>query len=246
MMAPFPRILGLIPARTGSRGVPGKNMKLLDRMPLIQYTIEATQQSVLLDTILVSTDCPETARFASGFHNVTVPFLRPAHLATDHSPMIDVVVHALDYFEQNRFHFEYILLLQPTCPFRRSDIIDDTIRHVIKQNADSLITVRKIPVPFNPYWAYTFRKNSFEKMVLDTDCPSITRRQDLPATYYRDGEIYIARTLLIRKGQITGGQLAPWLNENEFGINIDTPADWMQAENLVRQWKDQNKSIFSY
>jgi CMP-N,N'-diacetyllegionaminic acid synthase len=246
MTALFPKVLGLIPARMGSKGVPGKNMKLLGGTPLIQYTIEPALQSQLVDTIFVSTDCPDTAGFAKSFNGITVPFMRPAHLATDHAPMIDVVTHALNYAERNGYCFEYVLLLQPTCPFRSPGIIDDTIRHVIQRKADSLITVRKIPDPFNPFWAYTFHDNGFEQTIRGTDHRTVTRRQDLPATYHRDGEIYIARTSLIRKGQIAGGKLAGWQNDNEFRINIDTPADWAQAETLLGQWKDQTKNIFSY
>lgn len=242
-MAPFSKILGLIPARMGSKSVPGKNMKLLDGMPLIQYTFEAAEQSELLDTILVSTDCPETAFFANCFAKITAPFLRPANLATDHSPMIDVAKHALNYAEEHWGTFGYIVLLQPTCPFRAPGIIDDAIRHVLRQNADSLVTLRKIPDAFNPHWAYAFGQNGLEKVV---ERHTFTRRQDLPATYHRDGEIYITRTPLIREGLITGGKAAAWLNDHAFGINIDTPADWARAENLVQQWKEQTKNMFSY
>lgn len=242
-MTPFSKILGLIPARMGSKGVPGKNMKLLDGMPLIQYTFEAAERSELLDTILVSTDCPETAFFANCFAKITAPFLRPGHLATHHSPMIDVVVHALNYAEEQWGCFEYIVLLQPTCPFRAPGMVDDTVRYMIQQNADSLVTLRKIPDAFNPYWAYAFGENGLERAVKH---PTFTRRQDLPSAYHRDGEIYIARTSLIREGLITGGKVAPWLNDHAFGINIDTPADWAQAENLVQQWKEQTKNTFSY
>lgn len=241
-----PKVLGLIPARMGSKGVPGKNMKLLGGTPLIQYTIEPALQSELLDTIFVSTDCPDTVGFAKCFNGITAPFVRPARLATDDAPMIDVVIHALDYAERTGYCFEYVLLLQPTCPFRTPGIIDDTIRHVIQQKADSLVTVRKIPDPFNPFWAYTFHSNGFEHAIPGADRRMVTRRQDLPATYHRDGEIYIARTSLIRKRQITGGKLAGWQNDHEFGINIDTPADWARAEMLLESWKKQTKNIFSY
>lgn len=246
MTALFPKVLGLIPARMGSKGVPGKNMKLLGGIPLIQYTIESALQSELLDSIFVSTDCPETANFANCFNGITVPFMRPAHLATDHAPMIDVVMHALGYARRNGYCFECVVLLQPTCPFRNPGIIDDTIRHLVQQKADSLITLRKIPDAFNPFWAYTFHGNELRHAMPGPDHQKFTRRQDLPATYHRDGEIYIARTSVIGKGQIIGGKLAGWLNDNEFGVNIDTPADWARAETLLKQWKDQTKNIFSY
>ncbi len=237
----FPKILGLIPARKGSKGVPGKNMKLLGGIPLIQYTLEAARQSELLDTIVVTTDCPEIGDFANCFDKITAPFLRPAHLATDHSPMADVVAHALDHAEQAWGSFEYVLLLQPTCPFRISRIIDDTIRHIIRQNADCLVTVRKIPDACNPFRAYTIRENLLENVVTDAERPAITRRQDLPPTYHRDGEIYIARTPLVREGLLIGGKVAAWENDHAFGCNIDTPADWAWAEKLLQLWKKQTK-----
>lgn len=243
MTASFPKVLGLIPARMGSKGVPGKNMKPLGGTPLIQYTFEAAEQAELLDTILVSTDCPETAFFANCFARITAPFLRPAHLATDNSPMIGVVAHALHYARMEWGDFDYILLLQPTCPFRAAGIIDAAINHVVQQGADSLISLRKIPDAFNPFWAYAFGESGFEKTI---EYPAITRRQDLPPTYHRDGEIYIMRASLVREGLITGGKVAAWLNDNAFGMNIDTPADWAQAENLLKQWKEQPKNIFSY
>lgn len=246
MKALFPKVLGIIPARMGSKGVPGKNMKLLNGLPLIQYTCEAAEQSELLDTIIVSTDCPETAFFANCFARITAPFLRPAHLATDHSPMIDVVAHALSYAEGEGDCFEYIVLLQPTCPFRVPGIIDAAIRHVIQQKADSLITVRKIPDAFNPFWAYAFGENGFERAINSTSRAAITRRQDLPAAYHRDGEIYIARASLVREGLLTGGKVAAWQNDNDFGINIDTPADWTQAENLLQQWEEHAKNTCLY
>jgi len=246
MTTPFPKILGLIPARMGSKGIPGKNMKLLDGIPLIQYTLEAAERSELLSTIIVSTDCPETAFFANCFGKIAAPFLRPAHLATDRSPMIDVVVHALDYLDDHRAGYEYVMLLQPTCPFRMAGMIDATIRHIIGQNADSLVTVRKIPDAFNPNWAYTLMEGGLEKAISCRDGALITRRQDLPPAYHRDGEIYIARTSLIREGLLTGGKTVAWLNDHAFWINIDTPADWAQAENLLPRWKDQTKNICSY
>ncbi|SDH07279.1 N-acylneuraminate cytidylyltransferase [Dyadobacter soli] len=245
MTTPFPKILGLIPARKGSKGVPGKNMKLLDGKPLIQYTLEAAEQSELLDTILVSTDCSETTFFANCFAKTNAPFLRPAHLATERSPMIDVVVHALYYAEKHWGSFDYIVLLQPTAPLRAPGMIDAAIHDIIDKEADSLVSVRKIPDAFNPFWAYAFGENGLEKMVGDVAYQTITRRQELPPAYHRDGEIYIARTSLVREGLLTGGKIAAWLNDNAFGINIDTPADWGQAENLLQLWKEQTKSVFS-
>jgi CMP-N,N'-diacetyllegionaminic acid synthase len=245
MTTRFPKILGLIPARMGSRGVPFKNMKPLGGKPLIQYTIEAALESDLLDKVLVSTDSNEIAGFVNRFNGISAPFLRQAHLATAHTPMIDVAVDALTYANNEWGDFEFLVLLQPTAPFRTPGLIDLAIGQIIEENADSLISVRKIPDAFNPYWAYKQKAGFLEKALPLSAHPAITRRQDLPETYYRDGEIYIARTALIREGMITGGKISAWINENEFGINIDTTADWSRAENLLQQWTEQTKSISS-
>ncbi|WP_353723106.1 acylneuraminate cytidylyltransferase family protein [Dyadobacter sp. 676] len=242
MTTPFPKILGLIPARMGSQGIPGKNMKLLGGKPLIQYTIGAARKSELLATVVVSTDSIEIARFASQFDGILVPGLRPAHLATHRSPMIDVVAHALEHAPGQSHAFQYVVLLQPTYPFRTPDLVDRTIRHIIREEADSLVTVRRIPDAFNPFWAYIRLNNHLEKAL--PDCAAITRRQDLPHAYYRDGAIYITRTSLIHEGQITGGKLSAWLHENEFEVNIDTQADWIKAENLLEKWKNQTNNIY--
>lgn len=241
MKTGFPKILGLIPARMGSRGVVGKNMKLLGNEPLIQYTIDAAVQSRLLHKIIVSTDCPVMARFANSFEGVSAPFLRPAHLATDHSAMADVVLHALEYAQNQWEDFEYVVLLQPTSPFRMPGIVNGALRQILTEGADSLISLRKIPDAFNPFWAYYRHDYHIAPVVADA-MQSIIRRQDLPTTFHRDGQIYIARTSLVQKGMITGGKISAWFNDDDFGVNIDTMADWLQAENLLEKWKKQTKS----
>lgn len=243
MKTGFPKILGLIPARMGSRGVIGKNMKLLGSKPLIEYTMEAALGSRLLHKIVVSTDCPLTAGFANNFEGISAPFLRPAHLATDHSAMADVVLHALEYAQSQWEAFEYVVVLQPTSPFRMPGMINGALRQILTEHADSLVSVRKIPDTFNPFWAY-YRHNDHIEPVITDAVPRITRRQDLPAAFHRDGQIYIARTALVLEGMLTGGQISAWYNDDDFGVNIDTMADWLQAENLLEKWKKQAKSPF--
>lgn len=229
--------LGLIPARKGSKGIPSKNLKILDDKPLVQFAVETALASMLLNCIALSTDSEEIMDFASQFQRIEIPFLRPSKLATDSSPAIDVIRHAVDYYEAKGRSFDYVVLLQPTSPFRMPNLIDSAIDQIVRTQADSLVSLRKIPERFNPYWAYEQRSGWFDKVIKPSTTTAISRRQDLPDTFYRDGEIYITRTSLIRKGQVTGGKVTAVINENEFAINLDTMEDWVQAKQIVKKWK---------
>lgn len=233
-----PQLLGLIPAREGSQGIPGKNMKLLDGKPLIQYTIEAALQSRRLQCIAVSTDSQDISNFCSRFSRVETPFLRPAELANNLSPVVDTILHAIDHYQTAGRSFDYVILLQPTSPFRMTGFIDRAIDQLSELGAESLVSFRKIPDRFNPYWAYEKKPGSFGRLINPpTNTLTVSRRQDLPDTYYRDGEIYITSTSLIREGLVTGGKIAGLITENGFGINLDTMEDWEQAEQIVEEWK---------
>ncbi|TLU98198.1 acylneuraminate cytidylyltransferase family protein [Dyadobacter luticola] len=228
-----PQFLGLIPARAGSKGIPGKNMKLLGGKPLIAYTLESAQCSKLLDKIIVSSDCEKTVDFARQYAGIEVPFLRPAEFSGDQSPTTEVVKHALEHYAKAGVTFDYVVLLQPTTPFRGSDLIDRCITHLLKTKSDSLVTIQKIPDRYNPHWALEQQADCCLQFFSHQKI--ITRRQDLPATFYRDGKIYITHKSLIEKGEMLGGKIAGFITENEPNINIDTPYDWQLAEREVRR-----------
>jgi CMP-N,N'-diacetyllegionaminic acid synthase len=233
------KTLGIIPARAGSKGVPGKNMKLLGGCPLISYTIKSAQKSSLLDKIIVSSDCEKTIAYARQFTGVEVPFKRPAHFARDESPSIDLVKHALDYYIRQGFTFEYVVLLQPTSPFRSSDLIDRAISYMMESDADSLVTVQKIPDQFNPYWAMQMRDGPYIEF-MDLGSSLAGRRQDLPETYYRDGKVYISKVSLVRKGLLVGGKIAGLITADEPDVNIDTIEDWQLAQQELAKYGDRS------
>lgn len=226
-----PRILGIIPARAGSKGVPYKNIRLLAGKPLIQYTIQSALLSKELDTILISTDCNEVIGFSKQYANIEIPFIRPAKLALDTTPTIDVVRHAVNYYEKVGRTFDYVCLLQPTSPFRNDELIDKTIRKIIETGADSLVTICKVPSQYNPHWTFKMEENLLS--ISTGDKQIITRRQDLPDAWHRDGKVYITSTEQLRKGEITGGRIIGYINENEPDVNIDSFEDWELAENLL-------------
>ena len=231
-MALKPKILGLIPARAGSKGVPDKNIRLLAGKPLIHYTIEAALKSQYLDTICVSSDIPNIAEICSVFPEIEIPFIRPSSLSLDVTPMIEVIQHALNFYSENGRQFDFVCLLQPTFPIRKLDLIDKAIQKIIETGADSLTSIQKIPSQYNPHWAFTMDNN--EQLSISTgDKTLITRRQDLPDCWYRDGQIYITSSELIGKGVIIGDNCIGLINDHALNVNIDTWEDWLLAEKLL-------------
>jgi CMP-N,N'-diacetyllegionaminic acid synthase len=226
-----PNILTIIPARAGSKGVPDKNARLLAGKPLIQYTIESALRSKALSSILLSSDSEKIIALAKQYPRVETPFTRPAELALDSTPMILVVQHALAHYNATGQSFDYICLLQPTTPFRKSDLIDQAIEQIIHSKADSLTTIQKVPHRYNPHW--TFKIEDEQLHVTTGEKEIIPRRQALPEAWYRDGQLYITRTELVRKGTLTGGKFIGYRNDGGSAINIDTPEDWNDAENFA-------------
>src|SRR5262245_47339603 len=144
MASSITRVLGLVPARGGSKGVPRKNIRLMADKPLLQYTAEAAPAARRLTRVVLSTDDETIARVGRGC-GLDVPFVRPAHLAEDATPMLPVVQHALQWFDDNGVRFDAVCLLQPTSPLRRAADIDHCIEMLDATGADSVVTV--LPVP---------------------------------------------------------------------------------------------------
>ncbi|QYA24011.1 acylneuraminate cytidylyltransferase family protein [Gramella sp. MT6] len=226
------RILGLITARGGSKGIPGKNIKILGSIPLINYTIASAKESKLLSKIVLSSDDEEIMKI-SGQQGVEVPFKRPGELAEDNTPSLKVIQHALDFFKAKNENFDAICLLQPTTPFRRNGLIDDAIRKFISGNYDSLISVREIPTDFNPHWAFEDH-NGILRIATGEKTP-IPRRQELPKAYHRDGTIYITATRQIMEENSLLGDNIGFINTMaDDYVNIDTISDWERAVEILK------------
>jgi CMP-N,N'-diacetyllegionaminic acid synthase len=223
------KILGIIPARGGSKGVPGKNIKDFNGRPLIAWTIKQASKSAHLTTVIVSTDSGEIADAAKK-HGGVVPFLRPAEFAQDHTPTIDVVLHALQYFKTQGKEFDAVCLLQCTSPYRPNGAIDDAIEYYIRMKADSLVSVRRVPDHYNPHWTFEPDGRGFLQIATGEDV-IIPRRQDLPVTFTRDGAIYITDVkVLQKKKSFIGTRLAGYPISSPILFNIDTAEDWQLAE----------------
>ena len=227
------RILGLIPARGGSKGVPKKNIKLLGNMLLIEYTIRSASESKLLTQIIVSTDDEQIA-IAAEVAGYKPPFIRPSELALDTSTSLQAVMHAIAFFESENIFFDAVCLLQPTTPFREKGFIDKAIEKFISSKADSLISVLKIPDEYNPHWAFEESETGLLKIATSQE-QIISRRQELPKAFYRDGSVYITKTDVIKNGSLYGNSIAYIENNPQFHVNIDTIKDWETAEKLLIQ-----------
>lgn len=212
--------------------MPGKNTKPLNRKPLIQYTIEKALQCSLLHTTLVSTDTNFIASLAMNL-GAAAPFIRPPELALDHTPTLPVVQHALTWYANKGTQFDAVCLLQPTSPFRPNGFIDQAIQHFAETGADSLVSVLPVPHEFNPHWVFEPDEQGRLKIATG-ESTLITRRQDLPPAYFRDGAVYITKTSVIMEQNSLFGRYIAYIESNPaLYVNIDTPEDWERAEKMA-------------
>lgn len=226
------KLLGLIPARGGSKGLPGKNIRPLAGLPLIGWTLRAARESGALERILVTTDSPEIAAVAASL-GAPVPWLRPAELAGDLSPSIDFVVHALDRLKaDDGWEPDAVMLLQPTSPFRSADSIRRAAAAFAAAGVESLASVS--PVATHPWSCYFLDAGGRLRRAVP-DAPEILRRQDLPPAYAPDGSIYVTtpRRLRERRGFLEPGTVAFPTPPGE-SADIDTAEDWTRAEAALR------------
>ncbi|MBC8755134.1 acylneuraminate cytidylyltransferase family protein [Kordia sp. YSTF-M3] len=227
------KILAIIPARGGSKGVPGKNKKLLLGKPLIQYSIDAALQSKHITEVVVTTDDEEIISIAKSL-GANVPFVRPKHLAEDTTPTLPVIQHAISHFEAEGKLFDAICLLQPTSPFRPKGFLDKALETFIEKQTDALISVLEVPHQYNPHWTFEPNKNGILEIATG-EKNIIPRRQELPKAYHRDGSIYITKTNIIQnENSLYGNSLSYIVSDSAYYVNIDTQEDWQKAEELAK------------
>ena len=180
--------LAVIPARGGSKGLPGKNIKPLLGQPLIAWSIESGLKSTYIDKVIVSTDDQEIADISKRY-GANVPFIRPSKLASDISKTFDVLKHAIEYHKQESF--DYIVLLEPTSPLRESKDIDLSIKSLINSNADSIVGVGKTEDQ-NPAFLVNMDNDGFISGY-ENKLMTVKRRQDISNVYFFEGSIYISK-----------------------------------------------------
>lgn len=220
------RILYLIPARKGSKGLPGKNTKLLGDKPLIEYSIDFALNNVKNDdTLCISTNDEAVIAIAES-KGITIPFIRPEELANDNASSHDVIIHAINQYEKLNQTFNAVLLLQPTSPFR----IQDDFTNLIKEysvDTDMVVSVKLAKE--NPYFTL-FEENS-EGFLNKSKIGNYERRQDCPEVYAFNGSMYLINIESIKKSRIAElKNIKKIIMPEERSVDIDTLADWTLAE----------------
>lgn len=225
------RVLAIVPARSGSKGVPGKNVRPLAGRTLLDYVAAAARGSGVIDRIVLSTDDEAIAEAGRGA-GLEVPFLRPPDLARDETPMLPVLQHAVAQLEKDGWTAEFVVLLQPTSPLRTAAHVRDAVTLLRESGADSVVTVVEVPKHLSP--DYVMR---IEDGVLRPFLPEgarVTRRQDVRPAYSRDGTVYaFRRDTLDRFGSIYGDDCRPLVIAPADSLSIDTPDDWAAAERIL-------------
>lgn len=228
--------LVVIPARGGSKGVPGKNIKLLNGKPLIHYTIEAAREVFKDEEIIVSTDDPEIRSVAEKT-GLKVPFLRPSDLATDTASSQDVLIHALDFFEKHDGTPDRIILLQPTSPFRTAGQIKTALT-LMDEQTDMIVSVKETSA--NPY--FNLREENNNGWLEPSKEGNFTRRQDAPKVYELNGAIYIINPNALRHERMAAfKKIKKYVMDEQSSHDIDTMMDWKIAEVIVKE--DYNSSL---
>lgn len=221
------KILVLIPARGGSKGLPGKNIRLFRDKPLLLHTIDFAKKALQHATICVSTDSLEIREVAQ--RAIEVPFLRPVQLATDSSGTYEVIMHALEFYKGLDIYFDFVLLLQPTTPYRCITHLEEILNLEFDENTDMIVSVNE--TTSNPYY------NLFEEddggYILKSKAGNYTRRQDCPKIYEINGAYYFIRVKSLQNGDLSSfSKIKKYVIDNKkYYLDIDDEADWNTAVN---------------
>lgn len=225
----------IIPARGGSKGIPGKNIRILNGKPLIQYTVDLARKLVPDKQIIVSTDSTEIKNVVENL-GLSVPFLRPAELATDNSATYGVLLHALDFYENMGLTADRILLLQPTSPFRKEVHVRGALR-LYENSLDMVASVKE--TSSNPY--YVLREENEDGFLVKSKEGDFKRRQDCPKVWEINGAVYVINPTSLRKMSPDQFTRIRKFEMDEFSSHdLDTELDWLLAEVMMR---DYNKKF---
>lgn len=230
-------ILGLIPARGGSKGVPKKNIKDLDGKPLISYTVEEAKKSKYIDHLIVSTDSEEIAEVCRNIP-VDVPFIRPDYLASDTAKAIGVIKHAIETMEaKDNKIYDLVVYLEPPNPLRVADDIDVCVEMFNKEQPDCVVTVQEAN-QFHPILMKQI-ENDRLKPIWKEEPEGVPRQLYSPTAYMRNGAVYVFRKELIMDGILYGNDILPYVMPIERSVCIDDMMDWYVAEAWM---KEKNKT----
>lgn len=224
------KVLAIIPARGGSKGIPKKNIKPISGKPMIVYTIEAAKECEYIDKVIVSTDDEEIAEISMR-SGAIVPFSRPEELATDEAKTIDVVMHAIEFYERKAERYDIIVLLQPTSPLRTSEDIKKALEYFIRKGGKSLLSVSEVTE--NPIVMRQFGSNNEMVKLVDED--SNVRRQDMKKYYRVNGAIYINSMSELNENTSFNDNIMGYVLPKDHSVDVDEPQDIVVAEYYLSQ-----------
>ena len=230
------KIIAIIPARSGSKGIPRKNIRLLAGKPLIGYSIEATLTSKI-DIVIVSTEDEEIAEISRKYGAEVID--RPEELARNETPTIDVIFHVLEILKMKNYKPDIVVLVQPTSPLRNAEDIGNAINLFLDSDCESVVSVCEVEHP--PYWSFRidggFLKSLFDKRYLRM------RRQDLEKVYIPNGAIYVsAPQTLYEYKSFYCNHIIPYIMPIERSVDIDNEVDFILAELLLRREYEESQS----
>lgn len=222
-------ILVIIPARGGSKGIPGKNIKLLGGKPLIYYAIDVARAIVDDTHICVSTDDDQIIRVVEQY-GLSVPFIRPAELATDIAGSYEVLLHALSFYESKGEYFDAVVLLQVTSPFRTVNHVREAL-NLYNKDLDMVVSVKE--TDSNPYYL-CFEEDTEGMLHISKGDGHYTRRQDCPPVYEYNGAIYIINPERMKAMPLNKfKKRVKYVMDRDHSVDLDTMMDWMIAEYMI-------------
>jgi len=232
-MGGFGLVIAVIPARSGSKGLPGKNIKKMNDKPLIWYTINAAKKSKFIDKIIVSTDDNEIAKISKKY-DAEIPFMRPKELARDDSLAIDNYIYTIDRLNKDfNYSISKFIVLQPTSPLRTSLDIDNAIRIFKEKKADSVISVSETIHP--PLWLKKIDANGILRNYFNIEIDN-KNRQEIEKSYMPNGAIFVFKfSLLKKKYSYYSDKTYPYIMPLERSIDIDSKLDFEFAEYLMKK-----------
>jgi N-acylneuraminate cytidylyltransferase len=229
-------VLIIIPARGGSKGIPHKNIKMLNGKPLIYYAIDTARAITSDENICVSTDDIEIKSVVESY-GLKVPFLRPVELSTDTAGTYEVLIHAVDYHEKLGKHYDKVLLLQTTSPFRTAEQVKEALQLFDKVNADMVVSVKECPV--NPYYN-VFEEDKDGYLHISKGAGNIFRRQDAPKVYEYNGAIYIMDAKTLKNTHMHHMvKRVKYIMNAQSSMDLDTMQDWNMAEMIIKNENDR-------
>ena len=225
------KILFVIPARGGSKGIPGKNIKPMGGIPLICRSIDIARKFVDDKDICVTTDSDEIINVVRQ-HGMEVPFKRPDYLATDTASSYDVLIHAVDFYKSKGIDYDWMVLLQPTTPFRKEEDLRKML-DMMTDDLDMVVSVKKAET--NPYYnCYAVNDQGYLQKFIKPQTQMVGRQSRMPDIYEKNGSVYVIKIESLRKQKLNEFEKVHFYEmSKEYSVDLDEPLDWLFAEALL-------------